>query len=95
MKAAGSAKPQRGDPKHATLRVTISPSSTIGAILGKVRFNYRRVFESIPFWRYVSNSLLVVILATAGTLFSASFHLKEDIKIIALPLSISLMMYLR
>jgi ABC-type glycerol-3-phosphate transport system permease component len=73
MKAAGSATPASGDPKHAVLRVTISPSSTVGAIFGKVKYNYRRVFESIPFWRYVFNSLLVVVLATAGTLFSASF----------------------
>src|SRR5204862_3662385 len=58
---------------HAILELTISPSSTLAAIGGKVRRNYDRVFESIPFWRYVGNSLLVVLLATAGTLFSASF----------------------
>jgi multiple sugar transport system permease protein len=54
-------------------RVTITPSSTLAAIWGKVRRNYDNVFESVPFWRYVTNSLMVVILATLGTLFSSAF----------------------
>jgi multiple sugar transport system permease protein len=57
----------------ATLHITISPSSTAAAILGKARRNYDRAFESVPFWRYVRNSLFVVILATTGTLLSSSF----------------------
>jgi multiple sugar transport system permease protein len=57
----------------ASLRITISPSSTARAIWGKARRNYDRAFESVPFWRYVRNSLFVVVLATAGTLFSSSF----------------------
>jgi multiple sugar transport system permease protein len=73
LRAEGSAKPASGDAKHAVFRVIISPCSTLHAIWGKVQLNYRRVFESIPFWRYVGNSLIVVVLATAGTLFSASF----------------------
>ncbi|MGC4191649.1 MAG: carbohydrate ABC transporter permease [Thermomicrobiales bacterium] len=32
--------------------------------------NYRRVFEVMPFWRYVGNTLLLSILAVIGTLFS-------------------------
>lgn len=32
--------------------------------------NYRRVFEVMPFWRYVGNTLLLAILAVIGTLFS-------------------------
>ena len=40
---------------------------------GKVRRNYDRVFESVPFWRYIGNSLFVVALATIGTLLSSSF----------------------
>jgi ABC-type glycerol-3-phosphate transport system permease component len=55
------------------LRVIISPSSTGMGILAKARHNYRRAFESVPFWRYVRNSLTVVALSTVGTLFSASF----------------------
>jgi multiple sugar transport system permease protein len=72
MTRSGAA-PATTSPSNATLRVTISPSSTVGAIVGKVKRNYQRVFESIPFWRYVSNSLLVVILATTGTLLSSAF----------------------
>lgn len=72
MKLAGAA-PTSLDPKRGVLRVTISPSSTIEAIIGKVRRNYDRVFESVPFWRYVANSLFIVALATVGTMFSASF----------------------
>jgi ABC-type glycerol-3-phosphate transport system permease component len=67
------ASPADADPRHGTLRVIIFPSSTVGAILGKVRHNYRRVFESVPFWTYIRNSLLVVVLATLGTLLSSSF----------------------
>jgi ABC-type glycerol-3-phosphate transport system permease component len=55
------------------LRITITPSSTVESIWGKARRNYDRAFESVPFWRYVRNSLFVVILATAGTLLSSSF----------------------
>src|SRR4029078_13036639 len=59
--------------RQAVLHITITPSSTLAAIWGKVRRNYDNVFESVPFWRYVGNSLLIVILATLGTLFSSSF----------------------
>jgi ABC-type glycerol-3-phosphate transport system permease component len=66
-------KPQIASSLPATLRLTITPSSTPAAIWGKAKRNYDRAFESVPFWRYVRNSLFVVILATLGTLFSASF----------------------
>jgi len=56
-----------------TLEITITPSSTAGAIWGKTVRNYSRVFDSLPFWRYVRNSVLLVALTTLGTLFSASF----------------------
>ena len=61
------------DLRRAVFRVTITPSSTLAAIWGKVRRNYDNVFESVPFWRYVGNSLMVVVLATLGTLFSSAF----------------------
>jgi ABC-type glycerol-3-phosphate transport system permease component len=60
-------------PESATLRITITPSSTLAAIGGKVIRNYQRVFDSVPFWRYVVNSAIIVFLATLGTLLSASF----------------------
>jgi multiple sugar transport system permease protein len=57
---------------HATLRLTLSPSSTLRAIGGKVARNYRRAFRSVPFWTYVGNSLLLVALNVAGATFSAA-----------------------
>lgn len=60
-------------PRRATLRLTLSPSSTLDAIGAKVRFNYDRAFRYVPFWRYVANSLILVALCTAGTLFSSTF----------------------
>jgi ABC-type glycerol-3-phosphate transport system permease component len=67
--------PEAEDPsaRLATLRLTISPSSTPRAIWGKAQRNYTRAFESVPFWRYVRNSLTVVALTTVGTLLSAGF----------------------
>jgi ABC-type glycerol-3-phosphate transport system permease component len=57
----------------SVLRLTIHPSSTPRAVLGKVQFNYARAFRSVPFWKYLGNSLLLVALITLGTLFSSTF----------------------
>ena len=57
----------------ATLRVIVTPSSTLRGNWGKAFRNYYRAFLSVPFWRYISNSLLLVVLCTIGSLFSASF----------------------
>jgi multiple sugar transport system permease protein len=57
----------------ARLRLVISPSGTAQATYGKVKRNYERAFLSVPFWRYVGNSVILVTLTTAGALFSASF----------------------
>jgi multiple sugar transport system permease protein len=62
-----------GDGVPATLRIIISPSSTLRANWGKAFRNYDRAFKSVPFWRYITNSLLLVVLCTTGSLFSASF----------------------
>ncbi|HTL28161.1 MAG TPA: ABC transporter permease subunit [Tepidisphaeraceae bacterium] len=59
--------------KRATLRLTLSPSSTTRAIYAKAMRNYSRAFYSIPFWTYVGNSLILVALITIGTLFSSTF----------------------
>ncbi len=61
------------NPRHATLRLTLSPSSTPRAVLGKVERNYQRAFRSVPFFTYVVNSLLLVGLNVTGALFSAAF----------------------
>ena len=57
----------------ATLRITITPSSTTQAIYAKLTRNFIRIFYSIPFWEYLRNSLLLVVLTVTGTLFSSTF----------------------
>ena len=57
----------------ARLRLVISPSGTAQAIYGKAKRNYERAFLSVPFWRYVGNSVILVALTTGGAVFSASF----------------------
>ncbi len=65
--------PKSAEGIPATLRLTLTPSSTFGANVAKVVRNYDRAFKSVPFWRYISNSMLLVVLCTTGSLFSASF----------------------
>jgi ABC-type glycerol-3-phosphate transport system permease component len=60
-------------PTRATLTLTLYPSSTLRAMWGKFQRNYSRAFRSMPFWTYVGNSLVVVILQLAGALFSSGF----------------------
>jgi ABC-type glycerol-3-phosphate transport system permease component len=59
--------------RAATLRLIITPSSTARAIWGKLTRNYFRVFHSIPFWTYVVNSVILVVLTTLGAVFSSTF----------------------
>jgi multiple sugar transport system permease protein len=65
--------PDLQDGQPATLYLTLEPSSTVQAIYGKVQRNYVRAFNAVPFWRYVLNSVLLVSLTIAGTLFSSAF----------------------
>ena len=58
---------------EARLRVVVSPSSTPEAIWGKVLANYLRAFRSVPFFRYVGNSLLLAGLTMLGFVFSSTF----------------------
>ncbi len=59
--------------RNARLRIVISPSSTLQASVGKVLRNYLRAFNSVPFFQYVGNSLMLVVLTIAGALFSSAF----------------------
>jgi multiple sugar transport system permease protein len=59
--------------RRAVLRIILSPSSTPRAVFGKVIRNFQRAFDFGPFWLYVRNSLLLVVLTTIGTLFSSAF----------------------
>jgi multiple sugar transport system permease protein len=57
---------------RATLRVYLHPSSTLNAVTQKVQRNYQRAFLSVPFWRYVMNSALIVVLSVLGAVVSSS-----------------------
>jgi multiple sugar transport system permease protein len=59
--------------RNARLALILSPSSQVHAIAAKVERNYLRAFDSVPFFRYVGNSLLLVGLTIAGALFSSAF----------------------
>jgi len=59
--------------RGSTLRLIITPSSTARAAWAKFTRNYFRVFNSIPFWKYVTNSVILVVLTTAGAVFSSAF----------------------
>jgi ABC-type glycerol-3-phosphate transport system permease component len=59
--------------RNARLELTVTPSSTLGAVVAKIENNYRRAFNSVPFVRYVGNSLILVVLSMAGFLFSSAF----------------------
>jgi multiple sugar transport system permease protein len=59
--------------RNARLRVVLSPSSTLQGTFGKVMRNYLRAFNSVPFFQYVGNSLILVALTIAGALFSSAF----------------------
>jgi multiple sugar transport system permease protein len=59
--------------RSARFTLILSPSSTFRAILAKVQRNYLRAFDSVPFFQYVGNSLLLVALTIAGALFSSAF----------------------
>jgi multiple sugar transport system permease protein len=65
--------PISSPPTYARLTLILRPSSTARAIWGKVQRNYERAFRSVPFWSYVGNSLLLVVLQVGGALFSSGF----------------------
>lgn len=60
-------------PGQAELLLSLSPSSTLRATFGKIERNYQRAFRSVPFWKYLWNSVTLVALSVIGSLFSASF----------------------
>src|SRR4051812_13313247 len=53
LEQAGTLAQTSTSDRHATLRITISPSSTTQAVWGKVARNFGRAFHAVPFWRYV------------------------------------------
>jgi len=59
--------------RNARLSLVLSPSSRAHAIVAKVARNYVRAFDSVPFFEYIGNSLLLVGLTIGGSLFSSAF----------------------
>ena len=60
-------------PRQASVELTLTPSGTFQAIYGKVQRNYARAFRAVPFWTYVRNSVILVVLELGGVLFSSLF----------------------
>ncbi|MBM4049883.1 MAG: ABC transporter permease subunit [Planctomycetes bacterium] len=60
------------DPRQLKLTLTLRRSSPARAWWNKLRLNYDRVLDHIPFWRYVGTSLFLVVANITLTLFSCS-----------------------
>jgi multiple sugar transport system permease protein len=58
---------------NARLTLILTASSPLRALTARVQRNYLRAFDSVPFFRYVGNSLLLVVLTLGGALFSSAF----------------------
>lgn len=59
-------------PGYFKLEVSIRQSNLLQAWIAKISRNYYLIFDSVPFFRYVSTSLFIVILQIIGTIFSCS-----------------------
>ncbi|NWK56595.1 ABC transporter permease subunit [Verrucomicrobiaceae bacterium N1E253] len=73
MQAIGDPQEGSGALNHITLTLTLDPSSTTVARAGKIQRNYQRVFLSMPFWKYIINSILITTLSILGAVLSSSF----------------------
>ena len=59
-------------PNTMKLRLALERSNATSAWWAKISRNYRLTLDHIPFWRYVSTSLFLIILNLIGTLLSCS-----------------------
>lgn len=59
-------------PDRMKLRIEIKRSSTAEAYWAKSTENYRRVFDEVPFWRYLSTSAFLAIMNIVGGAVSCS-----------------------
>ncbi|MCS7033814.1 MAG: carbohydrate ABC transporter permease, partial [Phycisphaerae bacterium] len=59
-------------PQHIRVFLEVRRLTALQAGFAKLRHNYIRVLEQIPFWRYVRVSILLVILNILLTLLSSS-----------------------
>ena len=60
------------DPNQIKITVELSRRNLWQAWGAKILRNYRLTFDYMPLWRYVANSLFLIILNLVGTLFSCS-----------------------
>ncbi|MBI2200697.1 MAG: carbohydrate ABC transporter permease [Armatimonadetes bacterium] len=60
------------DPHRVRVTLELRQCSRWRAACNKLRLNYDRVLDHIPFWRYVATSLFLVVLNVVLTLFSCS-----------------------
>lgn len=60
------------DPYQMRLTLSVKQVDKAGAWSNKLKLNYNRVMDSIPFWRYLRVSLFLVIANIALTVFSSS-----------------------
>jgi ABC-type glycerol-3-phosphate transport system permease component len=68
---SGASSPVAG-PRQLKLTLELRRTSRPGAWAHKLGYNYSRVLDYIPLWRYVSVSLFLVLLNVALALFSSS-----------------------
>ena len=61
------------DPRQMRLTLSINKVTPSGAWANKIRMNYDRVLDYIPFWRYLRVSLFLVIANILLTLAASSF----------------------
>jgi ABC-type glycerol-3-phosphate transport system permease component len=61
-----------GEPGRIRIGLTLRQSTPLRAWWSKMRLNYDRVIEHIPFWRYVRTSIFLVTANVVLTVFSCS-----------------------
>ncbi len=72
LKPAEDSSGALDEPGRMRVILTLRRSTPLAALWSKMRLNYDRVLEHIPFWRYVRTSLFLVIANVLLTVFSCS-----------------------
>jgi len=59
-------------PRRLKLSLTLTRNTAAGAYWAKMSENYKKVFEEVPFWRYLSTSAFLALANIVGTCLSCS-----------------------
>jgi len=59
-------------PRRLKLNLTLTRNTAAGAHWAKMSENYKKVFEEVPFWRYLSTSAFLALANIVGTCLSCS-----------------------